>query len=232
MSEKEIFIKVAKDGPYLVYGFPKITTQKILTDENGVCIDYSEGEIIKTQARPVALCRCGKTKNAPFCDYSHVEAGFDGTETAPFEPILDNAVKFHGKNLTLADNEQYCAYARFCDAKGSIWNLIIKGEEQSDKDAVKEANLCPSGRLVIFDKNGNMLEDELEKSISILEDDGLKLSGPIWVRGGIRIESSEGKSYEIRNRQTLCRCGLSTNKPFCNCAHAHNNFKAQKKEDN
>lgn len=232
MADKEIFIKVAKDGPYLVYGSPKITTQTILTDENGVCIEYGEGRSFEIASEPVALCRCGKTKNAPFCDSSHVEEGFDGTETASFEPVLNNAMKFHGKNLTLADNEEYCAFARFCDAKGTIWNLIIKGEEQSDKEAVREANLCPSGRLVIFDKDGNMLEDELEKSIGVLEDSGLKLSGPLWIRGGIRVESADGRSYEVRNRQTLCRCGMSKNKPFCNCAHAHNNFKAQKKEDN
>ena len=40
------------------------------------------------------------------------------------------------------------------------------------------------------------------------------------VRGGVRVESADGQSYEIRNRQALCRCGKSSNKPFCNGAHA------------
>ena len=40
------------------------------------------------------------------------------------------------------------------------------------------------------------------------------------MRGGIRIESSDGEAYETRNRVTLCRCGLSENKPFCDGSHA------------
>lgn len=231
MSDKEIYIKVTKDGPYLVYGMPKIAEKIILTDESGVCIGYGDGKTFDVKSDPVALCRCGKTSTPPFCDGTHACEGFDGTETASFEPILNGAMKFGGKKLVLADNEEYCALARFCDAHGSIWNLITNGDENSDNEAIRQANLCPSGRLQIFDKEGNLIEDEIEKSIGALEDDGLKVSGPLWVRGGIRVESADGKSYEIRNRQTLCRCGLSANKPFCNCEHAHQNYKANKKED-
>ncbi|UCF09264.1 MAG: CDGSH iron-sulfur domain-containing protein, partial [Thermoplasmata archaeon] len=43
--------------------------------------------------------------------------------------------------------------------------------------------------------------------------------GPIWVRGRIPIESADGHIYEIRNRVTLCRCGWSSNKPFCDSSH-------------
>ena len=44
--------------------------------------------------------------------------------------------------------------------------------------------------------------------------------GPIWVRGGIPVASADGKTYEVRNRLTLCRCGRSANKPFCDGSHA------------
>ena len=53
-----------------------------------------------------------------------------------------------------------------------------------------------------------------------MEDPGIKVSGPIWVKGGIKIISSDNKTYEIRNRVTLCRCGQSKNKPFCDGTHA------------
>ncbi|MGA8623090.1 MAG: CDGSH iron-sulfur domain-containing protein [Candidatus Sulfotelmatobacter sp.] len=42
----------------------------------------------------------------------------------------------------------------------------------------------------------------------------------MWVRGGIALVGADGQAYEIRNRMTLCRCGKSENKPFCNGAHA------------
>jgi CDGSH-type Zn-finger protein len=47
----------------------------------------------------------------------------------------------------------------------------------------------------------------------------LGVNGPIWVRGEIPIQSADGKIYEVRNRVTLCRCGKSLNKPFCDSSH-------------
>lgn len=228
MNEKEIYIKVSKDGPYLVYGDVKIASQEILADDEGVCFEYGEEKVfeVKTQPPlPVSLCRCGKTKNPPFCDGSHVSSGFDGSESASFEPILNGCETYEGPELILKDNEKYCALARFCDANGTVWNLVFKDDEKSLEDLKREVKLCPSGRLMLFNKDGSSLEEPLEKSISILEDDGLKICGPIWVKGGIRVESENGKSYEVRNRQTLCRCGQSKNKPFCDCTHKHIRFK-------
>lgn len=227
MKDKEIYIKVTKDGPYIVYGISSIESQEILTDKNGICIKYGNKKSFNAKTEPTALCRCGKSQNAPFCDGNHIKIQFNGKETASFEPILKNATKYEGINLTLMDNEKFCAFARFCDANGSIWNLINVGNEVADADAIREARLCPSGRLILFDKNGNPLDSALSQSVSVLEDTGLKISGPIWVKGGIRVESEDGKSYEIRNKQTLCRCGQSKNKPFCDSTHMHIKFRAK-----
>ncbi|MFZ2073841.1 MAG: CDGSH iron-sulfur domain-containing protein [Methanoregula sp.] len=40
------------------------------------------------------------------------------------------------------------------------------------------------------------------------------------MRGGIPVVSADRKPYHIRNRLTLCRCGKSQNKPFCDGSHA------------
>ena len=82
-----------------------------------------------------------------------------------------------------------------------------------------------AGRLVVWDKETQkVFEPPFEPSISIIEDPGIRVSGPIWVKGGIRIESADGKSYTVRNRVTLCRCGQSSNKPFCDGTHASMGF--------
>lgn len=219
------YIKITKDGPYLVFGECKLSEKVIVTDEQGVCIKYACNKIFEIKSSPYALCRCGKTKTPPFCDASHT-SGFDGKESASFEPVLNCAQKYEGANLTLMDNEKLCAYARFCDANGSIWNLIYQGDEFSDSEVVREANMCPAGRLMVFDKEGRQIEHPLECEISVLEDDGLKISGPLWVQGGIKVQSENGECYEVRNRQTLCRCGKSKNKPFCDSTHMHIKFKA------
>ncbi|MDD3594434.1 MAG: CDGSH iron-sulfur domain-containing protein [Candidatus Gastranaerophilales bacterium] len=230
MQPKEIYIKVTKDGPYLLYGIPKINEEIIISDEENIAIEYRQGRIFEIKKFPAALCRCGKTKNAPFCDGEHTKDNFDGTETASFEPVINNTVVYEGAGLILKDNEDLCASARFCDAKGTIWNLIFEETEEAQKEVIRQANLCPAGRFIITDKNGTVIEDISPQEISILEDEGLEISGPIWVKGSIRVESINGKSYEIRNDQTLCRCGNSKNKPFCDSAHCHKGYKATYKD--
>ena len=66
------------------------------------------------------------------------------------------------------------------------------------------------------DKNtGKNIEPKLKASIDLLE------NGPICVKGGVPIESADGQTYEVRNRCTLCRCGKSENKPFCDASHQY-----------
>lgn len=140
--------------------------------------------------------------------------------------MLQDAEEIDGPTMMLADNERYCAFARFCDARGRIWNLVEKAESEEERELVRrEAGHCPSGRLVVWDKDTEkVFEPPFKPSIGIIEDPGIKVSGPIWVKGGIRIEGADGKSYEVRNRVTLCRCGQSSNKPFCDGTHASMHF--------
>jgi hypothetical protein len=82
------------------------------------------------------------------------------------------------------------------------------------------SRLCPSGRL-LTQVDGSDEVDELpyEPSIAVVAD------GPLWVRGGVRIEGADGEPYEVRNRVTLCRCGASENKPFCDGTHKDIGFR-------
>jgi hypothetical protein len=86
---------------------------------------------------------------------------------------------------------------------------------------MNNASDCPSGRLLVVDyETGQAIEPKLEKSIGVINDPGAKVdTAPLWVRGGIPIIGSDGRIYEVRNRVTLCRCGKSTNKPFCDSSH-------------
>jgi hypothetical protein len=146
---------------------------------------------------------------------------FDGTEIADRELSTNEIKEIDGPTLKLKDAEILCASARFCHRAGGIWNLVPQSSDgDTRKTAIEEAGDCPSGRLVIYDKKaGRPLEPEIERSIGLIEDPQVDCSGPIWVRGGIPIFSADGKAYQTRNRVTLCRCGKSTNKPFCDSSH-------------
>lgn len=86
---------------------------------------------------------------------------------------------------------------------------------------IRQVGDCPSGRLIPWDKHtGRPVEPQFSVSIGLIEDPQQQCSGPIWLRGGIAVISSDGFVYEVRNRVTLCRCGASQNKPFCDRSHA------------
>jgi hypothetical protein len=70
------------------------------------------------------------------------------------------------------------------------------------------------------------IEPRLPISIGLVDDPSEECSGPLWLRGGIPVVSADGTPYEVRNRQTLCRCGGSANKPFCDGTHITIKFKA------
>ena len=91
--------------------------------------------------------------------------------------------------------------------------------------AIEQTQNCPSGRIISWEKEtGKNSEPLLEPSISITEDPLQQVSGPLWIKGRIPVESADGDQYEIRNRVTLCRCGKSGNKPFCNGTHVAISF--------
>ncbi|HVJ49657.1 CDGSH iron-sulfur domain-containing protein [Desulfitobacterium sp.] len=222
-EKKECKIKILKNGPYIVTGNVPLT-EKIISPQ-GRGYEYKDGRQFP-QEEEYHLCRCGKSKNPPFCDGSHETTHFDGTETASREKYINRAYKLEGPELDLLDDER-CAFARFCHREdGNAWELT----EQSDnprfrEEAIKAACDCPAGRLVAVDKAGKMIEPELEPSIEILQDPERGVSGPLFVKGNIPIESSEGSTYEVRNRYALCRCGKSTNKPFCDASHVSVRFR-------
>ena len=62
-APEPVEIRVRDDGPY------KVTGPVRLVDPEG-------NEIAFDDARPLVLCRCGRSRTKPFCDRAHRETGF------------------------------------------------------------------------------------------------------------------------------------------------------------
>jgi CDGSH-type Zn-finger protein len=220
-------VKVSRDGPYMVTGNVRLSQQVIATGSDGSPEAWREKELPPAGPK-FALCRCGHSSRKPFCDGSHERYGFDGTEVASRTPFLDQAQVFDGPALALLDVEKLCAFARFCDANGQVWNQVAETADPEMRAMfIRQVENCPSGRLVVWDKAaGTAIEPHLPPSIGLIEDPTAGCSGPLWLRGGISVVSATGEAYEMRNRMTLCRCGESKDKPFCDGTHAAIKFHA------
>ena len=102
MEEKKITI--LKDGPYEVTGGVPLNEMRIVPNERGESAAW-----MKTREYPLQesyhLCRCGHSKNKPFCDGTHAKIHFDGTETAENIPYDESCEIYEGDGMTLRIRE-------------------------------------------------------------------------------------------------------------------------------
>ena len=220
---KDMKIKIVKDGPYIVTGGVPLV-EKII-EPTGNRYIYKKSKDF-TESKTYSLCRCGKSKNHPFCDGEHRKVGFDGTEVASKEKYDDRAKIFEGPGVDVMDDGR-CAIARFChEEHGSVWQLVKKSDDpELKKEVIRGCVNCPTGRLVAVDKEtGEKIEPELDPCIEVLQDPEKEVSGPYYVKGKIPIESVDGTIYEVRNRIGLCRCGETKDTPFCDGKHLKTGF--------
>lgn len=221
----EMKISVIRDGPLLVTGAVPLAEELIACDSLGTPTSWESGRSYPPQEN-YSLCRCGNSGSKPFCDGSHAETGFRDGEVTPASAYFEVADVIEGPGITLYDHPPLCAKAGFCHRGGNIWKVTATGADaESVQLVIDDANDCPAGRLVAAAREtGEAIEPGLEPSISLVEIPSGRSSGPVWVRGGIPIESIDGFIYERRNRVTLCRCGASKNMPFCDATHARISF--------
>jgi hypothetical protein len=100
--------------------------------------------------------------------------------------------------LALTDAEGLCAFGRFCDPHGKVWNQVARSDDPRIRAGfVRQVENCPAGRLVAWDKaTGKPLEPKLPVSIGLVEDPAQQCSGPLWLRGGIAVIAGDGFAYE------------------------------------
>jgi CDGSH-type Zn-finger protein len=213
-------IRVTKDGPYEVTGGAPLGRTAPIETEYGEPVDWEPLEPLTT-GRRYSLCRCGRSATKPFCDDSHLE-GFDGTEVADRGPRATRIETFVGDGVVMTDDLSLCTHAGFCgDRFTKVWQMIGKTSDPAIRERLQRmVSLCPSGRLDHAPAVGEPPEEPpFEPSIAV------ERNGPLWVRGGIPVVSDDGTPWEVRNRVTLCRCGRSGNKPFCDGTHQDVGFR-------
>ena len=195
-------IKAAPNGPYLVENVPRL--------------ENSKGETLEPK-EVTALCRCGRSENKPYCDGTHAKVGFSGKRES--DGSKDGPAIHEGGAITIHDDRAICAHAAICT--GGLASVFKYGEEPwidpdgAEAEAIKkQVAACPSGALSYSVEGVEHRDFGADPVIYIAK------NGPYAVRGGIELDDPvTGQKPRASGQYTLCRCGGSKNKPFCDGSH-------------
>ena len=198
---------------------------KINGVENGpLILECAENVLFKDgkeleKENPAYLCRCGHSKNKPFCDGTHEKVGFTSKQEISEETLQ----VYEGKEITVNFNRSICAGAANCVhglpsvfASDKSTNWIYPDKDSNDK-IIKTVNSCPSGALSYSIKGKVTIDKRIEIKISIVK------NGP-YVVEGVKLEGMPTPTNFSTTKYVLCRCGHSKNRPFCDYSHAENNW--------
>jgi CDGSH-type Zn-finger protein/uncharacterized Fe-S cluster protein YjdI len=135
--------------------------------------------------------------------------------TPPAPTRVGNTDEIEGEKLALLYEGKKCIHARFCvTGAPKVFLANVQGpwihpDGLDAEGLVAIAHACPSGAIRYRRKDGR--PDEQAPPVNLI---AIREAGPYAVRGDLRIDG-EASGF----RATLCRCGASKNKPYCDGSH-------------
>jgi CDGSH-type Zn-finger protein/uncharacterized Fe-S cluster protein YjdI len=140
----------------------------------------------------------------------------------PVPRTVDGVDHIEGKDLTLIYEGKKCIHARFCVTWGpkvflaNVQGPWIHPDAMETERLAEIAHVCPSGAIRYKRKDG--VPDEHPPPVNLI---AVREGGPYAVRAQILLDGQPA-----HYRATLCRCGASKNKPFCDGSHHEVKFDA------
>lgn len=209
-DKKKPIITPAPNGPYLVKDLEELRNSK--------------GQEIKTRPS-VALCRCGGSSNKPFCDGTHAKIGFSSEKLT--DGSEDKRENYSGAEVTIHDNRGLCAHAGRCtDGLSSVFRLgqepWIDPNGAKAEEIIATVKKCPSGALSYSIQGSEHKDQDREPAVTVSK------NGPYLITGSLELVGESFRQGASREHFTLCRCGHSKNKPFCDGTHWYVKFEDDK----
>lgn len=199
-SDQKPSIQPTVDGPYRVSRLTSFSNQK---------------GALETR-ETMALCRCGGSEKKPFCDGTHAKNGFSSARADGRVP--DRRDDYTEGRITIHDNRGICAHAGECtDRLAAVFRLRqepwIEPAGAAADEIIATVQRCPSGALS-YSRDGVEHRDR-DRAPAIV----VSPNGPYRVTGGVELMDTPRGAGASTEHYTLCRCGASKNKPFCDGSH-------------
>ncbi|MEO7993255.1 MAG: CDGSH iron-sulfur domain-containing protein [bacterium] len=188
-------------------------------------VEHLRGPHGEQYQRPfgVSLCRCGNSTTKPFCDGTHGRIGWKSENAEGGH--ADVAQSFAGpEGLTVHYNRSLCAGAAVCVKtlpKAFVEDAAdwIRPNEATADALKKMLPACPSGALS-YSINGERMPEPHHPHPQVK----VEPNGPYRVVGSVELPGVAFHEGASREHFTLCRCGRSKSKPFCDYSHAESGW--------
>lgn len=193
---KPLSVTVFENGPMKIVG-------------EAMTLRYCGKALTVEDGSPVFVCRCGESSNPPFCDGSHSKTGFNGAGT---EATLKDVHVWEGKTLRTFFNPNACMHVFYCKPLKELRKKELAGDTDAAAEIAKVVRSCPSGALSYEGKDVAAPQAADLAEVEIME------GGEVRIQCDFEI-NTELQERQVSDRATLCRCGLSKNKPWCDGQH-------------
>ncbi len=138
---------------------------------------------------------------------------------------MDKVKEYSNGEVTIVWKPKLCIHSTICvtglpevfDNTKRPW---INAKGASTDEIISQVKKCPSGALSYYLNNEKKKGEQTMENVKV----DLMENGPIIVNGKIQLKNSKGETVPTDETVALCRCGDSTNKPFCDGAHNTNGF--------
>lgn len=142
--------------------------------------------------------------------------------------MKDITKKYTNGEVTIVWKPNVCIHSTLCwkGAMGlpQVFNPAerpwIKPEGATTERIVEQIKKCPSGALSYYMNNAENAPASINAE-SIVE---VAPNGPLLVYGNIKIKAKDGSETQRNKVTAFCRCGHSSNKPYCDGSHVKAGF--------
>lgn len=177
-------------------------------------------------ARASGLLKALAARAARFTEFTSAPAPQAAAAPVTHTPAetakVDGAEIVDGERVQIIYHGKLCIHSRFCvTGAPRVFLANVKGpwihpDDMDEEELLSVARECPSGAIQYRRKDGG--REEQPPPVNLIS---VREAGPYAFRGDLRLD---GES--IGYRATLCRCGASKNKPYCDSSHKEIGFNA------
>jgi uncharacterized Fe-S cluster protein YjdI len=140
--------------------------------------------------------------------------------------MKDITRKYTNGEVTIVWKPSICVHSTICfNGLPEVFKPMerpwVTPECSTIEKMIEQVKKCPSGALSYF-MNNESNDEKIVSGESIVE---IVKNGPLIVYGNITVKDKDGKKTKKDKVTAFCRCGASSNKPYCDGTHLKIGFR-------